>query len=156
MSNAILKVKGYRAEDIKELLTANESYIIAIRLYLVYQVALGHSSRSVAEMHGISFKQVTNWVHRFENEGLEGLKDRKGRGRKALLSKDKLKRIKSLVLRENPSNNGYKAVKWTGPLLARWIESNYGIRYQKAQIYNMLGRLGIGFQKTRGLVEINC
>lgn len=153
MSNRILKVKGYEAEDIKKLLTTNESYVIAIRLNLVYLVALGHSSRMLADMYGISFKQVTNWVHRFEDEGIQGLRDRKGRGRKALLSKDKLKRIRSLVLRESPSDHGYNAGKWTGPLLAQWIEHNYGIQYQKAQIYNMLEKLGIKFHKKEGLVE---
>lgn len=152
MSKTSLIVKGYHAEDIKKLLTGSESYVIAIRLYLVYQVALGYSSRRLAEIHGISFKQITNWVHRFESEGLEGLRDRKGRGRKALLSKDKLERIKTLVLNERPSDHGYKASRWTGPLMSEWIENNYGIKYQKAQVYNLLRKLGIEFQKKQGLI----
>jgi len=152
MSKPTLIVKGYRSEDIKKLLTGNESYVTAIRLYLVYQIALGHSSRRLAEIHGISFKQITNWVHRFESEGLEGLRDRKGRGRKSLLSKDKLERIKTLVLKERPSDHGYENNKWTGPLLAEWIENNFGIKYQRAQIYNLLRKLGIEFQKKQGLI----
>ena len=121
-------------------------------LYLVYQIALGYSSRRLAEIHGISFKQITNWVHRFESEGLEGLRDRKGRGRKSLLSKDKLERIKTLVLKERPSDHGYENNKWTGPLLAEWIENNFGIKYQRAQIYNLLRKLGIEFHKKQGLI----
>ena len=152
MSKPTLIVKGYRSEDIKKLLTGNESYVTAIRLYLVYQIALGHSSRRLAEIHGISFKQITNWVHRFESEGLEGLRDRKGRGRKSLLSKDKLERIKALVLKECPSDHGYENNKWTGPLLAEWIENNFGIKYQRAQIYNLLRKLGIEFHKKQGLI----
>jgi len=152
MSKPTLIVKGYRSEDIKKLLTGNESYVTAIRLYLVYQIALGHSSRRLAEIHGISFKQITNWVHRFESEGLEGLRDRKGRGRKSLLSKDKLERIKTLVLKERPSDHGYENNKWTGPLLAEWIENNFGIKYQRAQIYNLLRKLGIEFHKKQGLI----
>jgi len=113
---------------------------------------LGHSSRRLAEIHGISFKQITNWVHRFESEGLEGLRDRKGRGRKSLLSKDKLERIKTLVLKERPSDHGYENNKWTGPLLAEWIENNFGIKYQRAQIYNLLRKLGIEFHKKQGLI----
>jgi len=149
----MLTVKGYRPEEIKRLLTGNESFVVAIRLYLVYQVALGYSSRKLAEMHDISFKQITTWVHRFEVEGLEGLKNRSGRGRKSLLSKEKMQRIKTLVLKELPSAHGYKATKWTGPLLADWIESKYGIRYQRAQIYKLLRNLGIEFHKNQGLVK---
>ena len=86
MGKSVLKVKGYNASDIKKLLLANESFKTGVRLYIVYQVALGHSSRKLAEQHYISFKQVTNWVHRFEKEGIEGLKDKKGRGRKTTTS----------------------------------------------------------------------
>ena len=153
MSIPVLTVKGYQPEEIKRLLTSNESFVVAIRLYLVYQVALGYSSRKLAEIHDISFKQITTWVHRFEAEGLDGLRNRKGRGRKTLLSKDKLDRIKKLVLKEPPSDHGYEDAKWTGPLLAEWIEAKYGIKYQRAQIYNLLRGLGIEFHKKQGLVN---
>lgn len=153
MSLPVLTVKGYTAEEIKKILSENESFVVAIRLYLVYQVALGYSSRKLSEINGMSFKQITTWVHRFEEEGLEGLRDRKGRGRKALLSKQKLQRIGNVVLKERPTDHGYNANRWTGPLLAEWVESKYGIRYQKAQIYNLLRKQGIEFYKDEGLVQ---
>ena len=154
MSIPVLTVKGYQPEDIKRLISNNESFVVAIRLYLVYQVSLGYSSRKLAELHDISFKQVTTWVHRFEAEGLDGLMNRKGRGRKSLLSKDEMQRIKKVVLKDLPSDHGYKATKWTGPLLAEWIETEYGIKYQRAQVYKLLRSLGIEFYKKQGLVKI--
>lgn len=156
MSNIPLKVKGYEPAAIKKLLSADESFIVAIRLYLVYQVSLGHSSRQLAEIHNISFKQITTWVHRFEEEGIDGLKNRQGRGRKSQLSKSQMQAIKKLVLRELPSDHGYEQTRWTGPLLASWIEKKYAIKYERAQIYNLLRRLGIGFYKQQGLVKIPC
>ena len=149
-----MKVKGYDTAAIKKLLTADESFVVAIRLYLVYQVALGHSSRQLAEMHNISFKQITTWVHRFEEEGVDGLRNRKGRGRKSQLSKAQMQRIKKLVLKELPTDHGYEQNRWTGPLLASWIESKYAISYERAQIYNLLRKLGIEFYKHEGLVEV--
>ena len=153
MSKPTLNVKGYAPEQIKKLLSANESFVVAIRLYLVYQVSLGFSSRQLAQIHDISFKQITTWVHRFETEGIEGLKDRKGRGRKSFLPNDVLQKIKQMVLEEQPSKYGYDAVKWTGPLLSEWIEEQYGIKYQRAQIYNLLRNLGIEFYKQEGLKQ---
>ena len=153
MGKSVLKVKGYNASDIKKLLLANESFKTGVRLYIVYQVALGHSSRKLAEQHYISFKQVTNWVHRFEKEGIEGLKDKKGRGRKTLLSDEKLEKIRSLILKDTPLNHGFHAKKWTGPLLTQWIKREYRIEYQQAQIYNLLRKIGIVFKKREGLVE---
>ena len=92
-------------------------------------------------------------MHRFETEGIDGLRDRPGRGRKSLLSKAKMQRIKKLVLKELPSDHGYDELRWTGPLLGEWIENQYGVKYQRAQIYNLLSGLGIEFYKKQGLVQ---
>ena len=117
MGNYSLKVQGYEADEIKKLLSTDKAFIVGIRLYIVYKVSLGHSSRKLAELHGVSFKQITNWVHRFEKEGIEGLVDKKGRGRKALLNESQLNQLKKLILGELPQNHGYKAKKWTGPMI---------------------------------------
>ena len=152
MGKSVLKIHRAEPREIKKLLSSNEAYIVGIRLYLVYLVALGHSSRKLSELHHISFKQITNWVHRFERQGIEGLKDKSGRGRKSALSDQQLDRIKTLVLTESPKKYGFPAEKWTGPLLAQWINNEYGLEYQKAQVYNLLDKIGIAFEKKLGLV----
>jgi transposase len=153
VGKSVLQIQRSDATEIKKLLNTNDAYAVGIRLYMVYLVALGYSSRRLSELHNISFKQITNWVHRFEKEGVEGLKDKKGRGRRSNLSDEQLERIKSLVINEKPSDYGYQSVKWTGPLLAQWIDKEYGLTYQKAQVYNLLEKLGIVFEKKKGLVH---
>jgi transposase len=152
VGKSVLKIHRAEPREIKKLLSSNEAYIVGIRLYLVYLVALGHSSRKLSELHHVSFKQITNWVHRFERQGIEGLKDKSGRGRKSALSDQQLDRIKTLVLTESPKKHGFLAEKWTGPLLARWINNEYELEYQKAQVYNLLDKVGIAFEKKLGLV----
>ena len=152
MGNTVLKIHRANALEIKKILAENESYTVGVRLHLVYLVAMGHSSRKLSEIHNISFKQITNWVHRFENEGIEGLKDRKGRGRHSALSEEDLLKIKLLITKEKPSKYGFKAKKWTGPMVKQWIQKEYGVEYQKAQIYNLLTKIGIYFEKKQGLV----
>jgi transposase len=153
VGKSVLQIQRSDATEIKKLLNTNDAYAVGIRLYMVYLVALGYSSRRLSELHNISFKQITNWVHRFEKEGVEGLKDKKGRGRRSNLSDEQLERIKSLVINEKPSDYGYQSVKWTGPLLAQWIDKEYGLTYQKAQVYNLLEKVGIVFEKKKGLVH---
>ncbi len=155
MGKSVLKIHRADAGEIKKLINDNESYTIGVRLYLVYMVALGNSSRKLAELHHISFKQITNWVHRFEKEGIEGLKDRKGRGRHSILTEEQLIKIKSLILNDAPIKYGFQSEKWTGPMLVQWIKNEYGIEYQKAQVYNLLSKVGVAFEKRKGLVEIN-
>lgn len=152
MGKSVLKVQRLEAGEIKKMLNTNDAYTVGVRLYLVYLVALGHSSRKLSELHNISFKQITNWVHRFEEDGVEGLMDRNGRGRRSALSDEQLYRIKELVLKEAPQKHGFQSKKWTGPLLAQWIKKEYGLEYQKAQVYNLLEKVGIAFEKKAGLV----
>lgn len=153
MGSSVLKIHRSKADGIKKLLATNQDYQVGARLYLVYLAALGHSSRKISELHGISFKQITTWVHRYEKEGLEGLKDRKGRGRKQGMSDEQLTRLKDLIINETPENHGFASFsRWTGPLLSKWIKREYGMDYQKAQIYNLLRKTGISFKKKRGLI----
>jgi transposase len=150
MARPVLKVGNFKPEDIKALFRDDERYTIGIRLYAVYQVALGQPSRKLEELYNTSFKQITNWVHRFEKEGIEGLKDKEGRGRTSRLTAIQRKRIATL-LKEHPDEYGYNTATWTGPMLIEWIDKEYGILYKKAQIYNILKALGFSYQKGRGI-----
>ena len=150
MGRQVLKVKGYSSDAIKSLFRDDERYTIGIRLYAVYQVSLGQPSRKLEDLYNTSFKQITNWVHRFEKEGIEGLRDKKGRGRTPRLNEYQRKRIGTL-LTEPPEEHGYNSATWTGPMLIEWIGKNFNIIYKKAQIYNILKSLGYSYQKGRGI-----
>lgn len=150
MARPVLNVGRYKPEDIKALFRDDERYTIGIRLYAVYQVSLGQPSRKLEELYNTSFKQITNWVHRFEKEGIEGLKDKEGRGRTHRLSDAQRKDI-IVLLYESPEKYGYNTATWTGPMLIEWIEKEYGVVYKKAQIYNIIKALGFSYQKGRGI-----
>ncbi|HEX8675870.1 MAG TPA: helix-turn-helix domain-containing protein [Segetibacter sp.] len=150
MARPVLKVGNYSAEDIKAMFRKDERYTIGLRLYAVYQVALGQPSRKLQEVYNTSFKQITNWVHRFEKEGIDGLRDKEGRGRIARLNKEQREGL-SLLLNEQPDKHGYNSATWTGPMVIEWIEKNYGIVYKRAQIYNIIKSLGFSYQKGKGI-----
>lgn len=150
MGRSSLKVSRNTPEEIKALFRDDERYTIGIRLYAVYQVSLGQPSRKLEDLYNTSFKQITNWVHRFEEEGIDGLRDKIGRGRTSRLSVEQSKRI-SLLLNESPAAHGYNSATWTGPMLIEWISKTYGIVYKRAQIYNVIKSLGYTYQKGRGI-----
>lgn len=154
MGKSVLKVLRSDVSEIRKLLTQDESYMVGVRLYMVYLVALGHSSRKLSEIHNVSFKQITNWVHRFEKEGVDGLKDRKGRGRHSLLSSEQLSEIKLQIASQKPNELNLSGEKWTGPALSELIKIKYGVEYKKAQLYNILKEMGMNFKKKQGFVEL--
>lgn len=154
MGKSTLIVQGYEPEEIKKIINSNDAFMVGIRLYIVYKVSQEFSSRKLAELYGISFKQITNWVHRFEREGTNGLNDKKGRGRKSLLDEKQLQRLESLILEEYPSTYGYTSKKWTGPIITNWVKAEFGIEYKEAQVYNLLDKIGIAFVKGKGLIKV--
>ena len=106
MARPVLQVKGYEPEAIKAMFRKDERYTTGMRLYAVYQVSIGQPSRKLEDLYNISFKQITNWVHRFEKEGADGLKDKTGRGRKARLSDEQNVAIKE-ILNQSPESHGF-------------------------------------------------
>lgn len=150
MGRHVLTVQGYSSDQIRSLFKDDDRYTIGIRLYAVYQVSLGKSSRSLEELYNTSFKQITNWVHQFEKEGIDGLRDQPGRGRTSQLSGEQLETVRHALNNETPEDHGFNTVTWTGPLLIKYIEREFGITYKKAQIYNIIKSLGFTYQKAKG------
>jgi len=151
MPKSRLKVTRSTPEEIRTLLRKDEKFMIGVRLYAVYQVARGASSRELRQTYNVSFKSVCNWVNGFNKLGLEGLKDKPRSGRKPRLKPKQMEEIKTIITKHSPENYGYNTATWTGPMLIDLIDKKYNIKYQKAQIYNVLGSLGLSYQKGRGI-----
>lgn len=151
MGRKVLKIENYSSEEIMSLINKKDDFKIGVRLFAIHQVSLGMSSRKLEEFYHTSFKQITNWVHRFDKEGIDGLKDKPGRGRKSNLSSEQRERLSTLLCDESPMTYGYNTETWTGPLLIEWITNHFNIVYKKAQIYNIIKSLGFTFQKSRGI-----
>ncbi len=147
MGRPRLQLKNYNSESILSIMKGSKDYIVGVRLLAVYQVSLGKSPRELEDIFQTTFKQITSWVHRFDEEGIEGLKDKPGKGRKSKLSDEQFDRVKQLLLNEEPEEYGYNTATWTGPLVRDWIKEHFGVEYKDAQVYNILHRLGFSYQK---------
>ncbi len=149
MGRSRLQVIGYQPEEIKALFKSEDKYTIGVRLYAVYQVSLGQPTRKLESLYNTSFKQICNWVHQFEKEGIEGLRDKPKTGRKPRLNKEQKEELKKVMQNNRPDDYGYNTATWNGPILIDYISNKYGIHYKKAQIYNILKSFGLTYQKGR-------
>lgn len=150
MGRPVKKITGYSSSEIRALFNTDDKYKIGIRLYAVYQVSLGKSSRQLEDVYNTSHKQILNWVDRFQAEGIDGLRDREGRGRKSRLETGQKERLRILLSEEQPLGHGYNTATWTGPLLRDWINKQWQVTYGKTQIYTVIKSLGFSYQKSRG------
>ena len=151
MGKPVLKIKSKTPEEIAGILKNNADFLLATRLNMVYHVARGHSSREVASWYGVSFKQVVNWVHRFEQNGVEGLENRSGRGRKSYLTDQQMGKIRSIVLEKSPEDYGINAKNWSGPGILKVIKEQFEVDYKPSQSYKLIEKMGLGFKKGSGV-----
>jgi len=86
----------------------------ALRARIILSCADGLSQEAIALRQGVRRRIVSKWCKRFRKQGLEGLEDAKGRGRKPILSEDK--QAQALTLATQPPK-GY--TRWSVRRMAR-------------------------------------
>jgi len=146
----VLVVKGYTSEQIKSEFSRDNKYKVGMKLNAIYQLSKGMSSRKLVEFYGTSFKQILNWVHRFEAEGVEGLKDKAGRGRQSRLNEAELQSLKEIISTKTPLDFQYNTATWTGAIVGELIRNQFLVDYKKTQVYSLLKKMGFTFQKEKG------
>jgi len=151
MSKVALTIKNYTSAELRSLLRKDEKFQQAVRLYACYQVSLGKRPQELESIYETSFKSICNWVNRLNKGGVEALIDKVKPGRNKRLNENELQVIKSILLKERPDEHGFNSATWTGPLMIELIKREYGVIYKKAQIYNILKKLGLTFQKGKGV-----
>ena len=134
--------------SIKSQLRKDEKFSQGLRLYAVYQIKLGRMAEELEELYNVSHKSICNWVHSYNRYGIEGLKDKPRSGRPSRLNDAQQKQLKA-TLRDKPEKFGYASGVWSGPLVIDYIQKTFGISYKKAQVYNLLRKLGFTFQRSK-------
>jgi transposase len=134
---------------IKSQLRKDEKFSQGVRLYAVYQIKRGMKAEDLTGLYNVSHKSVCNWVHLYNTEGLDGLKDKPRSGRPSRLDESQKAKLTEVVS-EKPEAVGYDSGVWSGPLIIDYIARTFGVSYKKAQAYNLLRDMGFSFQKSRG------
>jgi transposase len=148
-------ITNYSIEDMEKLLHSKEDYRIAMRLMTCILVAKGFS---VTELQKIFYYKSAAryffWARRFNEEGIDGLRDREGRGRRAKLTESDYKKLKKILLNDTPEDHGFDSNVWNGQIITDLIKKEFGVNYRKANIYIMLkkklklvNRKAFGFQE---------
>jgi uncharacterized protein (DUF433 family) len=60
MGRKVEVLKHYTCEQIKAITDKNKNHRLDIRLHVVYQLSKGKSSRELADLYNVSFKQICN------------------------------------------------------------------------------------------------
>ena len=94
------------------------------RLHGLLLLTSGQSCQQIASLFGEDCRTVQRWVKRFEESGLDGMRDGERSGRPACLD---AKQWESLGrdLRRSASEFGYVGHLWDGKLLSEHLKQRY-------------------------------
>jgi transposase len=106
------------------------------------------SRDAAARAAGMDRQTLRDWVHRYNAEGVEGLRDRPRPGRPRALDEGRQATLKALVLR-GPKLERDGCVAWRVRDLCGLVERRFGVRYSESGIRRVLHGLDLSWQKAR-------
>ncbi len=111
------------------------------RLCCLLFAACGHHSYEVARCLGESPRSLERWIHKYQEEGIEGLKDhaRTMPGSRTLTHTQ----VRALEhdVHMDPHDLGYDSHTWSGKLLEAHIERKYSVVFSERHCQRLLHHL---------------
>ena len=96
------------------------------RLHCLALVGAGQSCYEVAAVFGDDPRSIERWVRKFQQFGIEALREKPHPGRHAILGDAQMRRL-ALALKSVPREMGYAAEVWNSMLLRAEIARRYGM-----------------------------
>ena len=108
----------------------------------------GVPREEAARLAGMTGQTLGDWVHRYNVEGVVGLRDRHRPGRPCALDEGRQAALKALVLK-GPKLERDGCVAWRARDLCALVEERFGVRYGESGMLRLLKGLDLSWQKAR-------
>src|SRR5262245_24203234 len=116
------------------------------RARLIEQLAQGARPGAAARRVGMSRNQLYLWLHRFNDQGPDGLRDRPRRGRPPTYSPEQLAEVIATAL-TNPQQLGLDFGCWTLDRLEAYLNEQKGIAIKRSRIDEILLAEGLRWRQ---------
>jgi len=111
--------------ELESVISVGYDRSVSARAQMVLWRARGHGVAEIAVMAGVAKPTVYNWIERYEQEGLNGLDDRKSTGRPRSVSGRDRARILALTKLPPPEETGL--THWSSYEMAKYLKRHEGI-----------------------------
>ncbi len=120
----------------------------ARRLLSLAAIYDGMNRKDAAILGGMDRQTLRDWVLRFNEEGPDGLLNRKSPGRKHRLTTEQLAQLERII-EAGPDLETDGVVRWRASDLKRVIETRFGVSYGARHVMKLLNRLGFSHISAR-------
>jgi putative transposase len=129
------------AGDLRAASAKGRDAKVARRMLAIALVLEGKDRKTAAETCGMDRQTLRDWVHRYNAEGLAGLKNRKASGRPCRLTAAQKAELAALV-EKGPDAEKDSVVRWRCTDLKQRIEEMFGVELHERTIGKQLKALG--------------
>lgn len=150
MARAIVLRSDYDAAGLRKLSKSVRDPRQIRRLLAVAAVYDGMSRTDAARIGGMDRQTLRDWVHRFNDEGPDGLISRKGGSRIRRLNPAQMRELADIV-ETGPDLKADGLVRWRRIDLKQVIEQRFGVVYNERTISKLLVALGFSHISGRPL-----
>jgi transposase len=131
------------AETLRELYRDEHDAEIKPRLHALWLLRSGHSMQQTAELVGIHYVTLQQWVAWYRAGGVPELVHHKHGGRQGRPSKLNAQQIEQL--NQQAVQGNFR----TAHDVQEWLANTFGVQYRRGGIYGLLARLGWKPKTTR-------
>jgi len=143
MSSAVLVTRSdYNPAALRGLASKSKDAAQVRRLLAIAAVLDGVPRRQAAEQNGMDRQTLRDWVHRYNDAGVDGLKSRSAPGREPALSAAQKAELRELVIAgPNPEKHG--VVRWRCLDLQAEVARRFNVEVHESTIGKWLQQLGL-------------
>jgi transposase len=124
------------------------AYRVAKRLRAVLLNSEGYTSGELAELLQSPRSKVSEWLQRYQSDGVDGLLEGYRSGRPSELTQKQQQQLGD-ILDSGPVAYGLDSGIWTSPVIAWLIEEEFGIQYHPGHVRKLLHDWGFSVQRPR-------
>jgi transposase len=137
----IIRLTEQQRRDIGERRRQAQDRRIYQRLSAVLWCDAGRPREEVAELLGVSTRQVGDWLRIYRNKGLDELCTLHYRGDPGRLRPAQVQRLRQEIA---------KGAFHNAEQVRAWIEEQFGVAYSVSGVKDLLHRIGASYHKVSG------
>lgn len=143
MGRAVMVTRAdYSASALRGLAAKCKNAAQVRRLLAIAAVLEGVARGPAAEQAGMDRQTLRDWVHRYNEDGVEGLKSRRAPGPARVLSAPQRAELRDLVI-AGPDPEKHGVVRWRCVDLRAEVACRFGVEVHEATIAKWLHEFGL-------------
>lgn len=133
-------------QEIKAAMKVNKDLRMHERYQTILMVLLGESYEQIVKVTGRALSTLYNYSKAYREKGIDGLKLEHSPGRPRQLTSEQEQQLYQTIVNQTPVDVGFPAkMNWTSPIIRKWIEQTFDVRYSERGTRELLYRLKLSF-----------